>query len=54
MPASGMNLSGAIMSASSAVSTRGARIGIEREIAALLDQRPRQRLGEDALGQAEA
>ncbi len=29
------------------------RAGIEREIAALLDQRPRQRLGEDALGQAE-
>jgi hypothetical protein len=29
------------------------RIGVEREIAALLDQRPRQRLGEDALGQAQ-
>ena len=33
--------------------TSGRRIGVEREIAALLDQRARQRLGEDALGQAE-
>ena len=51
MPASGVNFSGAIARVSSAVSTIGLRLGIERQIAALLDQRARQRLDENPLRQ---
>ena len=49
----GVNFSGAMASASSAVMHERPRIGVEREIAPLLDQRARQRLGENALRQAE-
>ena len=48
-----MNRSGAIESASSAVEHARLRLGVERQIAPLLDQRARQRLDEHALRQLE-
>ena len=51
MPASGVNFSGAMVSASSAVEHQRLLVGVERENAALLDQRARQRLDEEALRQ---
>ena len=51
MLVSGMNRSGAIVSASSARQHVVLGVGVERQIAALLDQRARQRLGERPLRQ---
>ena len=46
-----MKRSGAMVSASSAVSTGRLALGVERQVATLLDQRACQRLDEDALRQ---
>ena len=53
MPASGVNFSGAIVKRVKRGGDERPRAGIKRQIAPLLDQRARQRLGKNALGQAE-